>query len=246
MKISIITVVYNAELYIKDCIESIINQSYQNIEYIIIDGGSTDQTLTIISNYKNHIAYLISEQDRGLYDAINKGIKLASGDVIGLLNADDMLVGNNILSKIADAFIANPEYEAIYGDLNYIRPDRSITVREWRSKQASPKDINNGWMPAHPTLYIKKDLFERFGYYALDLGTAADYDFILRYFYTNKLKAKYLPQLMVNMRTGGVSNKNFGSLLSALRNDYRALKRNSIPNPLLVLMKKKFSKLRQF
>ncbi|KQN32543.1 hypothetical protein ASE92_18275 [Pedobacter sp. Leaf41] len=246
MKISIITVVYNAEPYIKDCIESVINQSYQPIEYIIIDGGSTDQTLNIIEKYKQNVTHLVSEKDQGLYDAINKGIKLASGGVIGLLNADDMLVGSHVVAEIAKAFAAQPDIQAVYGDLNYVTADKRKVVRQWRSQQADLKDLEKGWMPAHPTLYLKRELFKSYGNYALDMGTAADYDLILRFFHTYKLKAIYLPLLMVNMRTGGVSNRNASSLLHALKNDYKALLRNKIPNPIWVLLRKKLSKLEQF
>jgi len=246
MKISIITVVYNAEPYIKDCIESVINQSYQPIEYIIIDGGSTDQTLNIIEKYKQNVTHLVSEKDQGLYDAINKGIKLASGGVIGLLNADDLLVGSHVVAEIAKAFAAQPDIQAVYGDLNYVTADKRKVVRQWRSQQADLKDLEKGWMPAHPTLYLKRELFKSYGNYALDMGTAADYDLILRFFHTYKLKGIYLPLLMVNMRTGGVSNRNASSLLHALKNDYKALLRNKIPNPIWVLLRKKLSKLEQF
>lgn len=247
MKISIITVVYNAEKYLKDCIESVIYQSYQDIEYIIIDGGSTDGTLTVIKKYKQYITHLVSEKDDGLYDAINKGIKIASGDVIGILNADDLLVSRDIISTVANTFITNPQLEAAYGDLNYVSAnDTKRVVRFWKSRQANAKDIRKGWMPAHPTLYIKKELFKKYGVYTLDLGTAADYDLILRYFYVNKLKAKYIPVLMVNMRLGGLSNKSILSLWKAMKFDYMALKRNKVPDALLVLLRKKLSKLNQF
>lgn len=246
MKISIITVVYNAAQYITDCIESIIKQSYPDIEYIVIDGGSTDHTLQEIAKYKHHISHFISEKDEGLYDAINKGLKLATGDVIGILNADDMLVDNDVISKVVGAFVNHPEIQAVYGDLNYISPSTRKIVREWRSYQTNKTDIEKGWMPAHPTLYIKRALFQAYGNYALDLGTAADYDLILRYFYTYKMKALYLPLLMVNMRMGGLSNKGISSLFKAMKHDYKALKRNKIPNTLLVLVRKKLSKLSQF
>jgi len=246
MKISIITVVYNGETYIKDCIESVISQSYTDIEYIMVDGGSIDQTLSIAEGYRKYIRHLISESDKGLYDAINKGIKLASGEIVGILNADDMLAKNDVIEQVAAAFINNAQIQGIYGDLNYIKPVSNKIVREWRSNQAGYIDIEKGWMPAHPTLYLKKNLFKSYGGYALDMGTAADYDLILRYFHTHQLKALYLPVLMVNMRTGGVSNKGLSSLLSALKNDYKALKRNNVPNPLLVLLKKKLNKLSQF
>lgn len=246
MKISIITVVYNAEKYIKDCIESIIHQSHHDIEYIIIDADSTDGTFEVIKKYKPYITHLVSEKDNGLYDAINKGIKLASGDVIGILNADDMLVNNEIVSQIANAFINAPQIQALYGNLNYITPTEGKVVREWRSYQADKNDIEKGWMPAHPTLYVRRELFELYGNYALDMGTAADYDLMLRYFHTHKIKALYLPLLMVNMRLGGLSNMSITSLWNAMKFDYKALKRNKIPNAMLVLARKKLSKLSQF
>ncbi|RZJ89092.1 MAG: glycosyltransferase [Chryseobacterium sp.] len=246
MKISIITVVYNAEQYIKDCIESIVNQSYHDIEYIIIDGGSTDGTLLVIEEYHQYIAYFVSEKDEGLYDAINKGIKLATGEVVGLLNADDILVSNEVIAKVAKAFINQPETQAVYGDLNYVTPASAKIIREWRSHQADKIDIEKGWMPAHPTFYVRKQVYESYGGYALDMGTAADYDLMLRYFHTYSIKAIYLPFLMVNMRTGGLSNKGISSLWKAMKYDYKALRRNSIPNALLVLIKKKLIKMSQF
>ncbi|MET0573660.1 MAG: glycosyltransferase family 2 protein [Pedobacter agri] len=247
MRISIITVVYNAEQYIEDCIESIICQTHQDIEYIIIDGGSTDGTLQVVRKYNQYITHLVSEKDNGLYDAINKGIKLATGDVVGTLNADDVLVSKNIIAAVAAVFSRDSGLEAVYGDLNYVSANNANKViRSWKSRQADANDIANGWMPAHPTLYIKKELFEKYGYYALDFDTAADYDLILRYFYINKLKAQYIPVLMVNMRLGGVSNRNIFSLWKAMKFDYKALKRNRVPNALLILLRKKLSKLNQF
>jgi len=246
MKISIITVVYNGKIHIEDCIKSIINQSFSAIEYIVIDGGSTDGTLDIIEKYQPYISHLISEKDKGLYDAINKGIALASGDLIGLLNADDMLADEQVLAKIAAAFQKDKNMEGVHGDLNYIMPESLKVIRKWRGKQASFKEIEQGWMPAHPTLYLKRSLFDNYGNYALDLGTAADYDLMLRYFHTHKIKTSYLPLLMVNMRTGGISNNSLKSLCKAFLNDYRALQKNAIPIPLVVILRKKLSKIIQF
>jgi len=246
MKISIITVVYNAEAFLKDCIESIIAQTYSNIEYIVVDGGSKDDTISIIKQYSGFITHFISEKDEGLYDAINKGIKLATGDVIGILNSDDVLADQNIIQQVVRTFEQNKNTDGVYGDLNYIHPTKMRVVRGWKSKQANFNDIEEGWMPAHPTLYLKKMLFEKYGNYALDMGTASDYDLILRFFHKYKITATYLSLLMVNMRTGGVSNKSIKSLLLGLGNDYKALKRNKIPNAIIVLFKKKFAKLSQF
>lgn len=246
MKISLITVVYNGEAYLKDCIESVVAQSYKNVEYIVVDGNSTDGTLDIIKNYKMHIHNFISEQDYGLYDAINKGIAVASGEVIGILNADDMLASEQVLNEVAEAFARNPAIDGIYGDLNYVHPQTLKVIRQWKSHQADWIDVRKGWMPAHPTLYLKRNLFERWGNYALDLGTTADYDLILRYFHKHKITALYLPKLMVNMRIGGVSNQSFKSRYLAFKNDYKALKRNEIPTPILAILRKKLSKLSQF
>ncbi|MGM9477305.1 glycosyltransferase family 2 protein [Pedobacter sp. GSP4] len=246
MKISLITVVYNGEKFLQQCFDSVIAQTYPDIEYLVIDGGSTDKTLSIIQKYRSNIDYFVSEADRGLYDAINKGIEQATGDVIGILNADDLFDNPNVLDAIAQAFIMRPEIEGLYGDLNYIDPQTGKIIRKWKSKQANAEDLECGWMPAHPTLYLRKGLFGKLGTYALDLGTTADYDLMLRYLYAHKINALYLPILMVNMRMGGLSNRSIAARYSALLNDYKSLKRNKVPNPLIALLRKKMSKLGQF
>lgn len=245
MKISIITAVFNGENYLADCISSVLSQTHQDIEYIVIDGNSTDLTSTILANYPS-ITKVISEPDLGLYDAINKGLQIATGDVIGLLNSDDMFAEETVVAKIVDAFKNSPEIDGIYGDLNYIDPKSQRILRRWRSKQANFRDVAHGWMPAHPTLYLKKSLFNKYGNYSLDYGTAADYDFILRYIYKNKLTCKYLPFLMIKMRQGGLSNHSIGSRISALKNDYKALVANKLPFPLCVLILKKITKFGQY
>lgn len=246
MKISLITVVYNGESFLEECIKSMVDQCDVDLEYIIIDGGSTDGTLRIIEKYKQYVNHFISEKDSGLYDAINKGINLASGDIIGILNADDTLASPFILKEVSNTFINERDLDGLYGDLNYVHPLSNKIIRKWKSRNTDIDDIQKGWMPAHPTLYLKKDVFERYGNYRQDLGTAADYDFILRLFYRYEIKTTYMPVLMVNMKTGGVSNKSLLSRLSALKNDYKALKINKIPNPFLVLLMKKISKVVQF
>ena len=246
MKISLITVVYNGESFLQECFNSVIAQTYSEVEYLVIDGGSKDKTISIINENQSHIDYFISERDRGLYDAINKGIQKSTGDIVGILNADDMFSSPHVLASVAKTFKMQPEIDGLYGDLNYIDPITHKIIRKWKSRQADFKDLERGWMPAHPTVYLRKELFEEYGCYALDLGTTADYDLILRYFYTHKIKAVYLPMLMVNMRMGGVSNKSISSRWSALINDYRSLKRNKLSNALSVLFKKKLSKIGQF
>lgn len=246
MKISLITVVFNGEAFLEDCIESVIAQTYNDVEYIIVDGKSTDKTLKIIEDHKGNIHKFISEIDNGLYDAINKGIKLATGEVVGILNADDMFASTDVLKKVSEIFIQNPNLDAVYGDLNYIHPHSQKITRQWKSKQTTWVDIRKGWMPAHPTLYLRKELFGKFGAYALDLGTTADYDLILRYFHKHKIKAHYMPVLMVNMRVGGLSNQSLNSRYLAFINDYLALKRNEIPYPILTILRKKLGKITQF
>jgi len=246
MKISLITVVYNGEAFLVKCFKSVMEQTYPNVEYIVIDGGSTDKTPGIISQHKAHIDYFVSEKDNGLYDAINKGIQQATGDIIGILNADDMFASNDVLASVVKTFMANPTVDGLYGDLDYIHPITNKVIRKWRSKQTTVTDLKRGWMPAHPTLYLRKGLFEKYGMYSLDLGTAADYELILRYFYTHEIKTVYLPLLMVKMRIGGLSNQSLKSRYHAFINDYKALKRNKVPNPFFVLLKKKLSKLGQF
>lgn len=246
MKISLITVVYNGEAFLQECFNSVMAQTYPDVEYLVIDGGSTDRTLNIIEENQSYIDYFISEKDKGLYDAINKGIQRATGEVIGILNADDLFASPDVLASVAKTFIDQPKIDGLYGDLNYIHATTFKTIRTWKSRQNTFQDLKKGWMPAHPTLYLKRSLFEKNGDYALDLGTAADYELILRYFYTHKIEVVYLPILMVNMRIGGVSNQSVMSRVSAFVNDYKALKRNKMPLPFLVLLQKKISKISQF
>ncbi|TKB98249.1 glycosyltransferase family 2 protein [Pedobacter cryotolerans] len=246
MKVSIITVVYNGEKYIKDCIESILAQDYPQIELIVIDGASIDSTVQIIQSYQNKIHHFISEPDNGMYDALNKGIKLATGDIIGALNADDTLATKTILTEIV-AFFKKTNADGIYGNLNYVNAKNTEQiVRKWRTKQHLIGDFSVGWMPAHPTLYLKKELFYKYGNYSLNYGTAGDYELMLRFLYKFKIKALFLNKLIVNMRTGGVSNSSFKQRYLAFVNDYSAAKHNTIPIPLLTIVLKKISKITQF
>ena len=246
MKVSIITVVFNGEKYLEDCIQSVLNQDYKNIEYIVIDGSSADKTLSIIERYRNQIHYFISETDNGMYDALNKGIKIATGDIIGILNADDMLASDDVISAIVREF-KEKQPDGVYGNLNYIDLGFSKKIiRKWVSKQFVKRDILLGWMPAHPTLYLKKELFSLYGNYSLDFGTAADYELMVRFLYLHQVNAKFLDKLFVNMRVGGMSNSSLKQRYLALINDYKAVKKNSLPYPLLTVFFKKITKLKQF
>lgn len=246
MKISIITVVYNGQAFLEDCMQSVISQDYQDIEYIVIDGGSTDGSLAIIDRHKEHISHFVSEKDKGMYDALNKGIKMATGDIIGMLHADDMFAASDVISSIANSFI-NVKPDALYGNLNYVdqlKPDKII--RKWVSKPFSRRGMALGWMPAHPTFYVKRSLFEVYGDYSLNYGSSADYELMVRFLYKNKVNAIFLDKLIVNMRMGGMSNASLKHRYKALVNDYKALIANHVPFAWFTLFLKKISKVTQF
>lgn len=244
LKISLITVTYNAESTITSCIESVIRQNFKNVEYIIVDGGSTDKTISIINQYKNQVNIFISEPDKGIYDAMNKGINLATGDVIGTLNADDFFAGDDILSAVAEAFVTE-NADIIYGDLDYVKPGGDI-VRKWRSGKYKPGMFNWGWMPPHPTFYCRKNLFEKFGHYRLDYGTAADYELMSRFIHLNRVNAFYLKKVMNKMNVGGVSNKSYSNRVKGLLFDYKAMRKNGISIPAVTLIFKPLRKVIQF
>jgi glycosyltransferase involved in cell wall biosynthesis len=244
LKISLITVAYNAESTIKRCIESVIGQNFKNIEYIIIDGGSTDGTIPIINQYKDQIGIFLSEPDKGIYDAMNKGIKLAHGDIIGLLNADDFFADNDILSAVALAF-TQQNADIIYGDLDYVNSQGKI-IRKWRSKAYVHGMFNWGWMPPHPTFYCKRNLFEKFGFYSLEYGTAADYDLMLRFMHVNKISAYYLKKVMIKMNIGGASNKTYSNRVKGSYNDLKVMRNNGILVPIITLIFKPLRKVTQY
>jgi glycosyltransferase involved in cell wall biosynthesis len=241
LKISVITVSYNAGSTIQRCIQSVLAQDYNDIEYIIIDGGSTDETLNVIETYKHCIQHFVSEPDRGIYDAMNKGIKFAKGDIVGTLNADDVFAGTDVLSCLAEVF-KQGDTQIIYGNLNYINLQGNI-IRKWIAGKYKKGAFNWGWMPPHPTFYCRRQLFDSYGYYELQYGTAADYELMLRFMHLNKVNAKYLNKLMVNMNTGGVSNKTFKNRLEAWSFDFKAMRINGVFFPHFALL---FKPLRKF
>jgi len=244
LKISLITVTLNAQNTIGRCIESVVAQNYSNLEYIVIDGASTDDTLQIIGRYPSLVSHLVSEPDNGIYDAMNKGIHLATGDVIGVLNADDFFAADDILKSTANIF-NETNSDIVYGNLNYLKPGGKV-LRKWHSGSYKDGLFNWGWMPPHPTFYCRRVIFEKLGAYELGYGTAADYELMLRFLHLNKLNAKYLNKVMVNMVAGGVSNKNYRNRLLAWKYDFKAMGKNGVLFPLMCIIFKPLRKIFQY
>ena len=214
MKISIITVVYNNEKTLQDAIDSISNQTYKNVEYIVIDGGSTDNTLEILKKNKSKINYLISEKDKGLYDAMNKGIRVSTGDVIGILNSDDLYQDENVIQDVMDQFINNSELDVLYGDLVYVKKeDTDKIVRNWTSCNYYLNYFDDGIVPPHPSLFVKKNVYLEIELFDLDFKLAADYELMFRILKKHSYNSKYINRLIVKMRLGGESNKNLRNII---------------------------------
>lgn len=205
MKVSIITTCFNRERTIAQAIESVLSQDYPNIEYIIVDGASTDNSLLVINKYKNRIAKIISEPDHGMYEGINKGIRVATGDIVGLLHSDDFLYSTDIISKIVKRF-EQTGADFLYGDglfVDFNNTDR--VIRNWIGGRYAKWKVRNGWLPLHPTCYVKRSVIEKYGLYDESYKIAADSDFLFRYLYEVDLKVSYLKQYIVKMRMGGLS-----------------------------------------
>lgn len=247
MKISIITVVYNNKKTISNAIESVLYQTYPNVEYIIIDGGSTDGTLEIINKYASKISKIVSEKDNGIYDAMNKGLKLATGNVIGILNSDDLYVNKNILNDVMFQFSNDPNLDILYGDLVYVKHDDiNKIVRTWTSKNYYPNFFENGGVPPHPSLFVSARVYQEAGYFNLKYRLAADYEFMLRTFKTFSFKIKYLPLVFVNMRLGGATNNSLKNIYKGNLEILNSWKDNGFKIPLLLIPKRIFKRLIQF
>ena len=245
MKVSIITATYNSASTIADAIQSVREQTYRDIEHLIIDGASTDDTIEKIQSINNQIK-IISEKDKGIYDAMNKGIKYASGDIIGILNSDDFYKDKFVIEKVV-RFFSMDHCDALYGDLLYVDAnDLNKVKRKWISGNHQRKDFLKGWMPPHPTFFVKKEVYEKYGGFNLDLGSAADYEMMLRLMYKYAIKTAYLPEVMIHMRTGGVSNKNIFNRLKANRGDRMAWKINGLQPKWYTLYLKPLRKVGQF
>jgi glycosyltransferase len=245
MKISIITVCFNSGLSIGDTLDSVAAQTHPDIEHIIVDGASTDDTLDVVGRRGRHVARVISEPDCGIYDAMNKGLTLATGDFVGFLNADDMLASPNVAASIARA-ASSPAVGSVCGDLVYVRQDRpEQVVRYWRCGPYTPARLRLGWMPPHPTFYLRRSLLAQVGAFDTGLRIAADYDFMLRCLSLPGMQVGYLPEVLVRMRMGGASNRSLRAMWRKSREDLQALRRYRIGG-VFTLMCKNLRKLPQF
>jgi glycosyltransferase involved in cell wall biosynthesis len=245
LHISVITAVLNRAQTLDGALRSVHSQRWPSVEHIVIDGGSTDGTLTILESHKAGISKLISEPDRGLYDALNKGIRHASGDVVGFMHADDEYASPHTLARIAAAF-EDPSVDAVYGDLVYVKKnDVSRIVRYWKAGQYLRSHLSQGWMPPHPTFYVRKDVYARFGAFDTRFRIAADYENMLRILWRGRVQAAYIPEVLVRMRTGGLSNLSLFNMLHKSREDYAAMRQNGIGG-LQALLLKNVTKLPQF
>tara|TARA_R110002124_G_C8874366_1_gene507987 strand:+ start:97 stop:840 length:744 start_codon:yes stop_codon:yes gene_type:complete len=246
LKVSIVTVVFNGKHTIQRCIDSVLGQNHPDIEYIIVDGQSTDGTIELIKSYGTRITHFLSEKDHGIYDAMNKGIDLATGEVIGIINSDDFYANSEVISKVVKA-LNETSYDACYADLDYIdNLDSGKIIRHWRSGEYSTSSFKNGWMPPHPTFFVKRKCYLDFGKFRLDFGSAADYELMLRMIEKNGVKITYVPEVIVKMQTGGVSNVSFKNRIEANKNDRKAWKVNQLKPRFYTLYLKPLRKLLQF
>lgn len=246
--ISIVTATWNCASTLSECLASVARQSYTNREHVIVDGASTDGTIAVIEQHMAQIASFKSERDKGIYDALNKGIQLATGDVVGFLHADDLYASDDTLSKFARAF-DDPTVCAVYGDLEYVsQQDTTKVIRRWQSKPFNQRDLGWGWMPAHPTLYVRRDWYTKIGGFDISYRIAADYLSILKLFTQPEFKTVYIPEVLVTMRLGGASNKSIRSIIKKSKEDWRALRSCdfSVTSALGAIAWKNMSKLTQF
>jgi glycosyltransferase involved in cell wall biosynthesis len=247
MKISIITITYNSAATVEDTIKSVIAQDYPDLEYIIIDGKSKDNTLAIVDKYRDRISKVVSEKDRGLYDALNKGIRHATGDVVGMLHSDDLYAHPQVISHVAETFMKDTSVQGVYADLVFVnRNDTNKVMRVWNSGAYEEDAFVKGWMPPHPTFFVRKECYEQFGGFNTELKLSADYELMLRLIHKNKIKLAYLPEVIVKMRMGGVSNVSFFVKLKANLEDKMAWKLNGLKPGMMTIFMKPLRKLKQY
>ena len=245
MKVSIITATYNSASTVRDTLISVQRQNYSNIEHIIIDGFSKDDTLNIVSEFP-HVGKTVSERDKGIYDAMNKGIQLATGEVIGILNSDDIYVDEKVIEKIVKEF-ENENVQATYADLQYVHQNNlNKIVRTWKTGVFTKKNFYYGWMPPHPTFFVRKKVYEKVGLFDITLRSAADYEMMLRILLKHEMNTKYIPEVIVKMRAGGMSNASFKNRIKANKEDRLAWKMNGLHPYFFTLYAKPIRKISQF
>jgi glycosyltransferase involved in cell wall biosynthesis len=246
MKVSVVTVCYNSAETVEATIQSVLGQDYPNIEYILIDGMSKDHTLSIIKKYEHQLATIVSEPDKGIYDAINKGVGMATGDVISVLNSDDVFAHTEVVSRMVEVLERNGA-DAGYADLNYVKRDNlDEVVRYWKSGQYKQGKFLKGWMPPHPTFFVKRWCYEHYGRFHLNLKSSADYELMLRFIHKHRIKLAYLPEVTVHMRTGGTSNVSLKNRLRGNREDHMAWEMNGLKPGAFTLIRKPLSKIVQY
>ena len=240
-----ITAVYNRHQTVGQALDSVLSQSYPAVESIVIDGASTDGTLAVLEPYRPRLGVLISERDQGIYDALNKGLTHATGDVVGFLHADDVYEDREVLAKVAVAF-RDPSVDAVYGDLVYVQHNNiSRVVRYWKSGPYDHVALSRGWMPPHPTFYVRRSVYERLGGFNTRYRIAADYDTVLRFLAVGKIGVAYVPEVLVRMRVGGISNRSLKTIFRKSCEDMNVLKLNQVGG-FITLLQKNFYKLNQF
>lgn len=245
MKISVVTVTYNCADTVATTFESFVGQRYSDKEHVVIDGASKDGTLEVLQAHRLQLSVLVREPDQGVYDALNKGIARCTGDVIGFLHGDDLYADNRVLSRIAEVF-SDGSVDAVYGDLDYVRrEDASRIVRHWKSGPFSRDKLSWGWMPPHPTLFVRRKIYEQLGGFDLQFKIAADYDWMLRLLSQPDVRVVYIPEVLVKMRVGGMSNRSLNALIRKSSEDYRIMRKNGVGG-VHALVWKNFSKLPQF
>lgn len=248
MKISLITATLNSDRYLFDCLSSIAKQDYGSVEHVLVDGASTDRTLQVFSSIELENSIFVSEPDNGIYQALNKGIRISSGSIIGFMHADDVFASHDVLSRVAEIFLADPHVDAVFGDLQYVKRDNvGKVVRTWVSSPCTPAGIRLGWMPPHPTLYVRREWYEKIGGFDEQYLISADYLSVLHLFSNSKFKSVHIPRTLVKMRVGGISNRSFRNIIKKSAEDWRALKSvgfNSFSG-LIALISKNLRKLNQ-
>jgi len=246
LRVSIITVVHNNRATMEDCVENVLSQSYKEIEYIVVDGGSNDGTIDVIQAYRERISRWVSEPDQGIYDAMNKGIRMATGEVIGFLHSSDVYAHPKVIEEVVQVF-EDSNVSSVYGDLQYVdKENLNRVIRNWKSSPYRHGKFKLGWMPPHPTFFVRKEIYEKYGYFNTHFRIAGDYELMLRFLERYRISAAYIPEVLVKMRWGGISNGGVKNILIKSYEDYRAWGMNDLNGRVHTILFKNLSKIPQF